>query len=104
MVCSWIGNTAAVAREHYLRVTDAHFERAAGMPAGGADVMENVREADAESDAPATHFPTPQAAAAGGADRHNQVQPLSRQRLTPAPAAGRRAPPQLTNPRQGLEP
>jgi integrase len=28
VVCKWIGNTAAVATEHYLQVTDEHFERA----------------------------------------------------------------------------
>jgi hypothetical protein len=29
VVCSWIGNTQAVAAEHYLQVTDEHFARAA---------------------------------------------------------------------------
>jgi len=29
VVCAWIGNSAAVAQEHYLQVTDAHFEEAA---------------------------------------------------------------------------
>jgi len=28
VVCRWLGNTAAVADEHYLQVTDEHFERA----------------------------------------------------------------------------
>jgi integrase len=28
VVCNWIGNTRAVARKHYLQVTDEHFERA----------------------------------------------------------------------------
>ncbi len=28
VVCSWIGNSRAVAQEHYLTVTDAHFARA----------------------------------------------------------------------------
>ncbi len=27
VVCAWIGNTEAVARKHYLQVTDEHFER-----------------------------------------------------------------------------
>ena len=31
VVCAWIGNSKKVAREHYLQVTDEHFERAA-MP------------------------------------------------------------------------
>jgi len=29
VVCSWIGNSEAVARKHYLQITDSHFERAA---------------------------------------------------------------------------
>ena len=28
VVCSWVGNSPSVAREHYLRTTDEHFERA----------------------------------------------------------------------------
>jgi len=28
VVCQWIGNSEAVARKHYLQVTDAHFEKA----------------------------------------------------------------------------
>jgi integrase len=29
VVCAWLGNTEDVARDHYLQVTDSHFERAA---------------------------------------------------------------------------
>ena len=29
VVCQWIGNSQSVAREHYLQVTDSHYERAA---------------------------------------------------------------------------
>jgi hypothetical protein len=29
VVCEWIGNSPAVATKHYLKVTDADFERAA---------------------------------------------------------------------------
>jgi len=29
-VCEWIGNSVAVAKGHYLQVTDAHYERAIG--------------------------------------------------------------------------
>lgn len=29
VVCAWIGNSTAVARKHYLQVTEEHFERAA---------------------------------------------------------------------------
>ncbi len=28
VVCAWLGNTEAVAKAHYLQVTDAHFEKA----------------------------------------------------------------------------
>ena len=28
MVCEWIGNSEAVARKHYLQVTDEHFKAA----------------------------------------------------------------------------
>lgn len=35
-VTAWIGNSEAVARKHYLQVTDEHFARAAGMPAADA--------------------------------------------------------------------
>jgi hypothetical protein len=31
VVCQWIGNSQAVAREHYLRVTDQDFSRAATL-------------------------------------------------------------------------
>ena len=30
VVCEWIGNSQAVAREHYLRVTDTDYDKAAG--------------------------------------------------------------------------
>jgi integrase len=29
VVCAWIGNSEAVARNHYLQVTDEHYEKAA---------------------------------------------------------------------------
>ncbi|MGH7176977.1 MAG: tyrosine-type recombinase/integrase, partial [Tepidisphaeraceae bacterium] len=32
VVCAWIGNSAAIAQEHYLQVTDQHFEQAAMEP------------------------------------------------------------------------
>lgn len=40
VVCAWLGNSRAVAQEHYLQVTDSHFAQAStesGAPAGGAD-------------------------------------------------------------------
>ncbi|MBI2824396.1 MAG: tyrosine-type recombinase/integrase [Planctomycetia bacterium] len=33
VVCAWLGNSEAVARRHYLQVTDAHFEKATGSAA-----------------------------------------------------------------------
>ena len=30
VVCAWLGNSEAVAREHYLQVTDEHFAKASG--------------------------------------------------------------------------
>lgn len=32
VVCAWLGNSRAVAQDHYLQVTDAHFARAAKEP------------------------------------------------------------------------
>lgn len=36
VVCAWLGNTEAIAQEHYLQVTDEHYERATMAPARGA--------------------------------------------------------------------
>ena len=33
VVCQWIGNSRAIARDHYLQVTDAHFAQASAEPA-----------------------------------------------------------------------
>ena len=35
VVCAWLGNSRAVAQEHYLQITDAHFAQAIvdGVPA-----------------------------------------------------------------------
>jgi len=35
-VCSWLGNTEAVAMSHYLQVTDADFDKALARPEGAA--------------------------------------------------------------------
>jgi len=32
-VCAWLGNSARVAGEHYLQVTEVHHEQAAQIPA-----------------------------------------------------------------------
>ena len=34
VVCSWIGNSQAVAAKHYLQTTDEHFAKAATEPTG----------------------------------------------------------------------
>jgi len=53
VVCAWLGNSRAVAREHYLRANDDHFSRAL-LPAllqvgksvpDGASVCNNGRTA-----------------------------------------------------------
>ena len=36
VVCDWIGNSRAVAQEHYLQVTDEHFEAAQNAHAQGS--------------------------------------------------------------------
>lgn len=38
VVCAWIGNSTAIARKHYLQVTEEHFERAA---MAGAEATQN---------------------------------------------------------------
>jgi hypothetical protein len=35
VVCAWLGNSERIAREHYLQVTDTHFERAIRSGAQG---------------------------------------------------------------------
>ena len=49
VVCAWIGNSKAVAREHYLQVTEEHFERAAGLIDGDNEAAQNAAQYDAES-------------------------------------------------------
>ncbi len=54
VVCAWIGNSRAVAQEHYLTVTDAHFakaiqpaaESAAKSAAAGGGIGENSGDAE----------------------------------------------------------
>lgn len=38
-VCAWIGNSKDVALNHYLQVTDDHFQRAAGAISGATDLQ-----------------------------------------------------------------
>ena len=34
VVCAWLGNSQAVAKKHYLQVTDEHFKQAARVVDG----------------------------------------------------------------------
>ena len=48
VVCQWIGNSEAVARDHYLQVTDAHFAAAAGVGTSSEKVARNPAQQPAE--------------------------------------------------------
>ena len=53
VVCEWIGNSEAVARKHYLQVTDAHFAKASGADLeNGAENLENAPEPEARKKGP----------------------------------------------------
>jgi len=41
VVCAWIGNSKAVAREHYLQVTEEHFEQAARISFESGQAAQN---------------------------------------------------------------
>jgi hypothetical protein len=60
-VCAWIGNTVAVARKHYLQVTDEHFEQAVlkGTPAGEGKPQEAAQKAAQQTDAQPCDLPHP---------------------------------------------
>ena len=47
VVCAWIGNSKAVAREHYLQVTDEHFEQAAKIFTGDNKAAQNAAQQNA---------------------------------------------------------
>ena len=53
VVCEWIGNSQAVAREHYLRVTDADYLRAASVQGTGEAECEAVAKQNAKQQAAA---------------------------------------------------
>ena len=48
VVCAWIGNSKAVARKHYLQVTEEHFERAAGNFSNDTETAQNAAQQDAD--------------------------------------------------------
>jgi hypothetical protein len=53
VVCSWIGNSLSVAKEHYLQITDLHFLQAAQMPPETS--AEKAAQNPAQSEAVSTH-------------------------------------------------
>ncbi len=66
VVCAWLGNSEAIARKHYLQLTDEHFERAVGTPEQAAAPAVNATESLAESGARlarSVHIPVQQPAA-----------------------------------------
>ena len=69
VVCAWIGNSRAVAQEHYLQVTDAHFAQAIQDPANEAaqnPKPENENRPDLPSDSDASRYlPNDQVGAVG---------------------------------------
>ena len=44
VVCAWIGNSADVARRHYLQVTDADFEKATSNPTSHMHADDGMRQ------------------------------------------------------------
>ena len=96
VVCEWIGNSAAVAKEHYLTVTDDDLER------GAADRTPEAR--NARCNARPTHPATRHGAAPGRTGEPDDAGDLTTVAPTPAGAADRRPLPAALNPRQGLEP
>ena len=45
VVCAWLGNSRAVAQDHYLQVTDAHFTQAVAEPAKRPAKRRRIRRA-----------------------------------------------------------
>jgi integrase len=50
VVCAWLGNSEAIARDHYLQVTDDHFTAALGRPADPPEATRIPTRAGAEID------------------------------------------------------
>ena len=51
VVCEWIGNSRAVAQEHYLTVTDSHFQKAIGQVTKPLEaVVQNAVQQVSEND------------------------------------------------------
>ncbi len=47
VVCAWMGNSEAIAKKHYLQVTDEHFEKASGAESGAPLVQNPVQHSTA---------------------------------------------------------
>lgn len=92
-VCSWIGNTKAIAAGHYLTNTDADFLRAVGQS-----------ESDAKSDAKVTQKATPHVPAPTGADRRESPEVTTNSGIVPVGADGLRREQQSEVGTPGLEP
>lgn len=55
VVCAWLGNSKAVARKHYLQVTEEHFERAAGIFKRNVEATQNPTQQNAETCSTVSH-------------------------------------------------
>lgn len=55
VVCDWLGNTQAVAQEHYLQTTDQHFTTAIGQ---SKEPVSDLEEAERDANEKATRNPT----------------------------------------------
>jgi integrase len=52
VVCKWIGNSQSVAKEHYLQVTDSHFEAALRALHNPVQLGAEVARSDSQSEMP----------------------------------------------------
>lgn len=86
VVCGWIGNSEAVARKHYLQVTDDHFERA-------------IR-----GDAEAAQNPAQQVHAEGRNDSQDESATNEKNPVLPGFATSSEYLPLCTVPLRGVEP
>ena len=62
VVCAWIGNSAAIAQEHYLQVTDEHFAQAIEHhpPSTNEDPAHNQAQSAAVTVGMSQESPNPQ--------------------------------------------
>jgi hypothetical protein len=94
VVCKWIGNSQPVAAEHYLQLTDEHFERAiAGPAAEGAQAAQNAAQKPPEEDGNGEKAALPAKTEGAGSSGDFESYPKSSQYF-----------PNEKAPRRGLEP